>query len=524
MKRTITLLIFAFTSISALATGTNPDLGKMFPVLQCPAVGEEYASMIGKLETIKTSIKDKGNCKNVELQVDTLKKLLDDDRQKVLDIVAKGKDVPLSEVDSDLVRKYAESLTKKVASLNDLFLNGNQCFSEDASGKQLGALAGFVGEASTLIGSVAGPYGVPIALAGNVIAGFLTGLDQVLKSRAGFDFSKRDQWQSYVQNLCTYNSFRGQIDHLLDPGTRIEKLKVLRTKLENQLAAMSGQCSECQKIAEMVQQAPGADAATIMQLVGSDVAAADQQFAKPYGTYTVQNIGLRNWATQEIDRMEAEAATEWGNASGQYLLTRAKQQIEDFLMTREAPQFLNFQVKQALADSRQFTIYINQNGREIYSGIEQIDPKAITYPVTFGWTTTDPLEVFRSLVLRPINWEALPANDVVSEAHDSWANFRATSLLNLRTSQTTAKVAQAFCSFFKNTEQYSSAIRAQCSAPDFKALVIQQVGLDKEISQIKHTDIQQSRLINPAVLDRQVFAKDPIDSITKTIEARAIGN
>ena len=195
MRAFALITLFTLHALTAHAGGVSQDVTQLYQVAQCPAVGEDYEKMVAKLDTIKAAIKDTGNCKQVTLAVDTLQKLLDEDRQKALDIAKSSGENGLSKEDSEFIKNYAEGLTKKVASLSDLFLHSNQCFQEDAP-DPLSSLSGFVGEASSLIGSVAGPWGAPIALAGNVVAGFLSGLNEIMNSRAGYDFTKRDQWMS----------------------------------------------------------------------------------------------------------------------------------------------------------------------------------------------------------------------------------------------------------------------------------------------------------------------------------------
>ena len=234
MKVVVLITSLLLHSLIAQADSPSDDPTQLYQVAQCPAIGEDYERMVAKLDTIKAAIKDTGNCKHVTLAVDTLQKLLDEDRQKAIDIVDKSSEAGLSKEDSEFIKKYAEGLTKKVASLSDLFLHSNQCFAEDAP-DPLSSLSGIVGEASSLIGSVAGPWGAPIALAGNIIAGFLSGLNEVMNSRAGYDFSKRDQWMSYVQNLCTYHTYREQVESLLDPVGRLSQLRTLQAKLEAQI-------------------------------------------------------------------------------------------------------------------------------------------------------------------------------------------------------------------------------------------------------------------------------------------------
>ncbi len=520
------ILSFALVlSIPSFAQSNNQPgdqpVDSAYPTVNCPAVGQEYEKMVSKLDAIKTSIKDTANCKEVTMEVDSLQKLLDEDRTKVFEIVDSAKETGLTAEQSEFVKKYAEGLTKKVSGLNDLFMNSTQCFSEDATVKPIGALAGFVGEASSLIGSVSGPWGAPIALAGNLVAGFLTGLDEIFKKNAGFDFSQRNQWVNYVQNLCTYHSFRPQIDHLIDPVGRINQLNHLETVLNVQISQLQTTCSDCNKIVSLY--TPNMDSASAIAATQSDVSAANMKYNRPYGSYTLQNLGLRDWVLKEIARLEREANGEWGNASGQYILTRTKEQIEDFLIRREAPNFLSFQTSQARTDYQDFVSFVNNEGRGLYNDLVRANKNAVADVIKSSWSVS-PLAYFEALILNPVKWSTLPDNNNTVDLRYSWNHFRANSVLALRTAQTTARAALSFCAFFKRTDQYSSEIRAICSNDSFKKLVDQQLNLENQIKTAGMTDadFRPTNLNQYSLDDNRVFARNPLDALTKTIEMREI--
>jgi len=476
-------LVFLFIFLISMTawSAPNDDIYRLFPVLECPKVGEEFEQMISKLESVKSAIRKDANCRNVELQVKSLEDLVIKDRQEVMDIVGKSETESLSEDQARKVRSYAENVTKKVAALNDLFMRTNQCFAEDQADKQLSTLAGFVSEASGLVGSLTGPWGAPIAMAGNVVAGFLTGLDQVLKSRAGYDFSKREQWTGYVQNLCTYHSYRDQIDHLLNPQVKISQLKELKLKLELQISTLTQNCEECQSIENVFNAQVNRPSGEIQMMLSSEVQKADEHFRKPYGTYTLQSLGLREWTIKEIARVEKEAQTYWSDVSGRNLLYRAKEDIEKFLLEREAPRFLSFQTTQSRTDFNNFRMFLSEDGRTLYMRMESQFPNLIQNKVKyFGWS--DPLEMFRAMIISPLDFTSLPRTEAAEDLKFSWDFFREQSLVRLRTAQTSTAVMQSFCSFFKHSGRYSPAIRAQCGSSMLRELVKTQSDLEAELN------------------------------------------
>ena len=527
MKVVVLITSLLLHSLIAQADSPSDDPTQLYQVAQCPAIGEDYERMVAKLDTIKAAIKDTGNCKHVTLAVDTLQKLLDEDRQKAIDIVDKSSEAGLSKEDSEFIKKYAEGLTKKVASLSDLFLHSNQCFAEDAP-DPLSSLSGIVGEASSLIGSVAGPWGAPIALAGNIIAGFLSGLNEVMNSRAGYDFSKRDQWMSYVQNLCTYHTYREQVESLLDPVGRLSQLRTLQAKLEAQIEKMAANCPECQSIATEFKNSSNLSTDSLRQLVSPAVESANAKNDKPLGSFMLQSLGLRDWVLGEVERITKESKGDWANASGQYVLTRAKDELDDFLIKREAPEFLYYQTSESRNEYQSLVGFVNSEGRALYAEIERKNPGAFSVPTKarggWGGGVTDPLSYLTSLVLNPIHWELLPANTETEDLNYTWKNFRAESVMGLRRSQTTARVALSFCAFFKHTNQYDRDIRSACSETGFLNLVEQQVKLDAEIAKAgaSNPDLDISNLSTYDLNDSREFARSPLDALIKTIDGRGI--
>lgn len=501
---------------------TTQDMYRLFPVLECPGVGEEYEKMISRLDSIKAAIKEDANCDNVTMEVKTLEDLVVGDRKKVLEIVEGSEENPLTAEQAQQVRDYAENVTKKVAAITDLFTRSNQCFKEDHVDQQISSLSGFVSEASNLVGSMAGPWGAPISIAGNVIAGFLTGMDAIFKSRAGFDFEKREEWMSYVQNLCTYHEYREQIDHLLNPQARISQLQTLQGTLEQQISTMVDSCAECRQIQSVYKANAGAGAAQIRMMVDAQVRAADSQNRHPLGSYTLQSLGLRDWVVGELERVKKEAAGYWGDVSGRHLLYLAKEQIEDFLLAREAPRFLDHQVYTSRKDFADFSWFLGNDGRELYDEIERYNNQAIQVKIDRrNWN--DQTQYFRSLVLNPVKFEILPAGDLAEDLKYSWMNFRDQSLMKLRRAQTSTQVVQSFCSFFKHSGQYSPALRQHCASQTMVELVKNENSIEAEIQAsplLQGGD--RPMTINPDLEGKVVYSRNKVESLTKAFQSREL--
>lgn len=512
-------LALTVLSSSVWAQNTN-EIYRLFPVLECPAIGEEYEKMISRLDSIKAAIKEDANCNNVTMEVKSLEDLVVKDRQAVLAIVNGKEDEPLTAEQAAKLRDYAENVTKKVAAVNDLFMRTTQCFKEDEVDKQLSSLSGFVSEASQLVSSVAGPWGAPIAMAGNVIAGFLTGLDQIFKSHEGFDFDKREEWMSYVQNLCTYYSYRDQIDHLLNPQARISQLQTLQSTLDGQIQTMIDTCTECRTIESAYNANRAAGATRIQSIVDPQVRAADQNHSRPYGTYILQSLGLRDWVVSEVERIRRESASYWGDVSGRHLLYLAKEQIEEFLLTHEAPRFLEFQGYTSRRDFAEFSYFSGDQGRYLYEEIERANAQVIQAKVDRrAWN--DPVQYFRSLVLNPLQFEVLPSDETADDLRYSWLHFRDQSLMRLRKAQTSTQVLQSFCSFFKHAGQFSPDVRANCSNPMIRELIKVENAIEAEIQASPALQNgERPMTINPDLEGTVVYSRNKVESLTRAMQSR----
>lgn len=508
-------LVSVFCGLAA--TGVQAATVKpLFQVLSCPAIGGEYDQMIAKLDAIKTAIKKDANCANVELQVKTLQDLVTKDRETVMNIVDASNGAPLTEDQSKIVRDYAENVTKKVAALNDLFTASNYCFRSDQPANQISALAGFVGEASQLVSSLAGPWGAPIAIAGNVIAGFMTGLDAIYKTRAGFDFSKPEQFKTYVNSLCTYHTYREQIGHLLNPAEHLHELSQLQARLDSQISIMSNRCSDCRSIASQFEVQKTQSPNTLSSLFAQEISRANHSFEKPYGTYMLESLGLREWVQKEINRLSREANGYWSDATGRHLLSQAKDDIEDFLITREGPKFLNFGAGQSRKDYAAFQSFVATEGRPLYQAFQQANPNLLPGGKTgWGWGA-DPMSYFDSLLLNPIDWSL--TGPQTEELQYQWSHFRDQGVERFRNAQTTLQVVQTFCEFFRHASLYNEDIRQICTNQSFTRLVSEEDSVAKKL-----LDVGIWGAAEPMVENNDLYL-NRVEALTKTIELRGIQN
>lgn len=424
-------------------------------VVRCPAVGEEYNKMVSKLDGLKASIKKDANCdKTVVEKVDSMQQLLYQDRQKFLDLVAKAKVQPLTPEESDTISKYAENVTEKASNLADLITQNNYCFQSDAQQNSLLALSGFVNEASTLVGSVAGPWGVPIALGGKVVAGFLTGMDRIIKSRAGYDFSKHDDWMSYVQNLCAYYNYRDEVKSLIHPEDRLNQLTSVDQKLQFQLEKLGSSCSNCQRIQSFYEDGNTLD-------LNNEVKNVDSQYVQPLGSLTFNVLRAHTWVTQQITQVNAEANAYWNDVSGKHMLTETQADLEQFLLQKEAPQFLTYQLRETGRLNYQLHELIENQAYALVRDLQNTHPEMLA-------TGTPPVRVMNDGEL----FKLIVNTDWLSQFQSKSINddemmYRLSSLQHQMETQYDAtdlsySVASSFCQFFQKADMYTESIYQVC--------------------------------------------------------------
>jgi len=470
------------------------------PAVQCPFIPVEYEQMIAKLDAVKTSIRKDANCTDITLKVKTLEDLVASDREAVMKIVESAGTAPLSGEQTEIIRKYAEEVTKKVAAINDLLSSSNHCFREDSKATP-GALSSLVSEAASLLGSLAGPWGTPISIAGSVVAGLLGGMDNVSKTRSGYDFTKRDDWVSYVQNLCTFHVYREDVEKLLEPERYLEQLIAIRHTLNEQIARLNGICRECHEIQLGYETHPTMAPQDLMTALNSEIQAANKTSTQPLGTFMLQSLGQRDWILKEIARIQNEIEGKWASVSGRYVLGESLTDLKRFLIDRQAPRFLNWQIGESQTAFTYLDAFVSYEGTKLYRTL--LKAQAIRDSTgKDGWNP--PKEIYKALVGEPIMWSKLPTAQAAG-LKDEWQTFQIEAHRRLRRARMALDVARTFCEFFDLSRNTTGAIRAQCKSPQMLELVEYSDSLPTQ-TKLARTEIKVSphsiRLLSNEVMKR----------------------
>jgi hypothetical protein len=442
--KTMNFLVFGLIASFSAQAANEP-----FKLLKCPAVPQAYTQMITELSVLKTAIKRDAACSPVQSEVKSLESLLGARRTTVVELIKKNKTEPLQERELDEVRTYVEDVTKKVFATAELLDRNKNCFSEDNQALGLSDLASITLDATALAKTVAGPWSAPIAIGGQALAGIMQGLDKVVKSRRGYDFTKLEQRQSYVQSLCTYYNYRQDIENLLFPDQRVAQLRSLDFALKTGLNGMVQSCPECRQISELSKapnQVPG-NAGTINGLASS----ADAAYKLPLGSITVKTISSMGWVRGELNRIAEEME---GDVSiGRDLVSEIKADIDQFLFDKEAPRFIRFQNKKAADLFHDFRSYVvSEAGSLIYAAGD-----TISLPVNSVYNMNE-LEIINQVKSLKGPLAATKQTNLLSRI----AEFeRRTSDLLART-RLAMEVQATYCQFFQRAGLYNSGIQYAC--------------------------------------------------------------
>ncbi len=451
-------------TLNELAAG---DVG----VVSCPAVSEDFSNLLTRLDALKASVKKGANCKDVDTTISTKFDGIAKTRDRFLELAKKSQTDTLSESEIKEIGNYADQVTTKVSSIIDLMTNANSCFESDADKKALTSLSGFVSEAATILSQVAGPWGAPVAIGGQIVSGFITGLDKILKTRAGYDFSDNAQWVAYLQNLCTYQAIRQNAEALLHPQEKISTLQMISFKLQQNMAVIENVCAECAEIQAMPMSQVKIDA---------KVQSVDSHYVSNVGSLAARVRNAQSWVQSEIKRVRNESNAYWNNVTGKNALSTAQRDLEGFLLQKEAPKFLEYQYTQSIKGFQDLKNYLFYDATDVLNLAFKAKMIDKLPPTDAGLPTWDFAIMPRPATNQAAVFKALTATDwkakfkATGKAPDELGyrliNTRKTALDKFDTAAWAYGVSYVLCDFFQQADLYSSTLQTVCTNPRAKAL------------------------------------------------------
>lgn len=328
-----TLPVSGFTAIYGYSSA---------PILKCPAVSEGQASLLSSLRDLKAAIKAETNCDSVNKEVGSLESIVNTERKKVVELIKKARTEELTDEDLEVIREYSSNVSQKVFGTIQMLSKDNYCFKEDKKKFDLESLSRLTLDASSLLQSVGVQFwGVPVSVGGQVLSEVFKGLDTLVKSRKGYDFTSAEQRENYVNSLCTYYDYRREIENIVSPGENIERLQQLKIKLNGHLNGILSNCVECQNLVNQHMTAQFSSDTFKNLQINQTTAALNKLYVRPLGTYTVRSLTTQKWIDDEIAKRQSEMTSTNYNV-GHELLSHKMSEFDDFLFTKQAPKFIDW--------------------------------------------------------------------------------------------------------------------------------------------------------------------------------------
>ena len=367
----VSTLVFATQAQAAdwyPSSGITQKNSIEFEPLQCPTIGKDYAQMIGQLQSLQDSIKKDANCGQLAKNLQNIGTLTGERRESFLgtiEKVRKGENVSEGEMQSKII-KYAEDITVAAGSLGVMLAEGDQCFGDKDPTTALTALSSFVNEASTLLSSIGGPWGSALAVAGKVSAGFLTGVSKFIEARPGYKFYDKKDWQGYVETLCAFHEQQSAISALIHPEQAIEELNQLNLELQRQLELMESNIPQSSALIQSFNDHDNEG----LEKASSEINSATNSNA---GVTMVQILTAQRWVNTRMEAIISEANDPL--APSKYLVQKYRDEIEEFMVDRQAPSFVSFQEKETRKALRDLEYFVLSEGSMIYHQIRSFEPQ-----------------------------------------------------------------------------------------------------------------------------------------------------
>ena len=443
--------------------------------LECPSVANEFKPMIANLNQLKVDIKKNANCQPVYDQVARYGDQIEQGREKFLKLTKENKDKVLSANDTTFIKNYAEQSTQYAFTLLDMVTGRSSCFERNRKGEGFLFASTLIHEVTSLASAVAGPYGAPISVVGNLISGFFTGIHAISQNRAGYKFDDPESRQQYVENLCTYYSMQEELNNLLYPRQRRENLETIAVAVNEHLAEVVEDCTDCNQLLSFLDQEEYVsnfgteknqnNLVNMIYRLEENVNESSDNFI---GSYIIDTYNNKRWLEEELSSFDRNSNQIISNI-GQDILMDQKLGIEKFLLERETPKFLKFQLDKARDSYRDLmSYYHNEFSRLTYMYDYRVkikeDPSyRPAYGAAFQYFEQVQLGLERHEEL--IDNDSLPYEDrILLESHYN-------KFINLYDSSYIAfGVYNSFCNFFKEAKIFNFSINNACSNPKAKDL------------------------------------------------------
>ncbi len=435
---------------------------RLYTTFECPAMHPEYVRLMGQIRGLKQKVEEKAECGTLRSQVDSLADYVGTNRASFVAEVTKKSDRMLTVEESRRLQSYANEASKRALFLIDLLNGDDGCVEEETKGQLLSRTSSIVYEAGNLLSSVAGPYGVPIAMTSSVISGVLKGVFYFYENQSGFDFDEFEQRQFYAESVCQFYRFQQEAEELVNPVATLGGLQKLKDHLVTKLNELTSNCTECAEM--MIYYADDynrQDEDVFNQRVEEFRVSANKLYVKPLGNVTLQTLRTMDWIQEQMSKYQTILSQERAS-QGLRELMRESLQMSSFLFEEWAPDFLRWHFRSAHKEYREFQVYVHRWSTEVWmdvinnkkiveNGLRRVPSMPLIY------RTRDNLDFIKA------NQNELEKQFRVRSKWRKQGQLVQLSLLSMQ-------VLEEYCGFFQLIMEYNNLLATQCESRGVKRL------------------------------------------------------
>lgn len=461
-------LVFSFICFavfgSNLANAANVENRRLYKTFQCPAMHPEYMRLMDQIRGLKQQIEEKAECGALRNQVDSLADYVGNNRSSFVSEVTKKRDTMLSVEESRRLQNYANEASKRALMLIDLLNGDDGCVGEETKGQLLSRSSSIVYEAGNLLASVAGPYGVPIAIGSSVISGVLKGVAYFYENQSGFDFDEFEQRQFYAESVCQFYRFQQEAEELINPVATLQGLEKLKAHLYDKLSELEGNCRECGEMSAYYSDDYNRENEESFNKKLNELrVAANNAFASPLGNETLQTLRTIDWSQEQIGKYQTILSQERAG-QGPRELMRESLAMSSFLFEEWAPEFVEWYFRSARREYREFQSYVYNwsvrvwmdvvNGIIEEKGLRRVPSEPARPQIRYTRENLDFIEANMNKSVRQ------------STMQSKWRKQE--QLVQM--SSLSMQVVADYCGFFAAILEYGDKIAGECEARSVLAL------------------------------------------------------
>ncbi len=468
--------VFADTEVDFSNSNVESQGEALYVAPQCPKISSDYAEALTTLRSMKNSILKEAGCETASEATTHLENLVLPGRSGALEIVKKNNGKMLSASDATKIENYANQVTLAVTDIFSL-MGGSDCpVHEEKKSLMYKSLINIAFDALSSLGNVVGPYGAPLSVGFSALKGVLGGIYEYNENNSGYKFdvseTGRDEAKLYIQSLCAFYEFNLQAEKLLEASDRKNSYLNLENHLNNKIAFLTGQgvCNGCQDLANIVDDYQSTSPQAL-QLV-KDINSANSE---DLGTHLLDALQTKLWLEDQKNKLDIEEF-EYNESVGPALLGKELEQLEEFLVYKEAEDFMHWIYDETRSSYKDYQSDVRDWVSSSYFDLEFFQKMTGRYrrsvEIAIPYTTVKKQKDFVSIYdykeYLVNNTDKLPDYSWYKDAMLVEAEYNK-SVKVLKNVNRFISSHNEYCSFFKNAGYYD-AIHLKCNDPDMQAM------------------------------------------------------